>query len=139
MAFDPQDITSDFFTVATGNATLTAALGSGSSGVIHAQALANTRATDIVLPTPVFIALRPGTVPGTRYGTRSMFYTWHVYDTPDRGYWRINGVLPLLESAYSAEAISMCYTDVVSIGSEILDSALNLLVRSIQFVVKTRR
>ncbi len=140
MPLDPQTITSQFFAVATGNATLIAALGSASSAsVIHAQTLAKTRATDIVLPSPVFIALRMGAASGGRYDTRSLFYTWYVYDSPDNGFWRINGVLPLIEGAYSSEAIRLAYTDIVSIGTETLDSALDLLVRSIQFIVKIRK
>jgi hypothetical protein len=140
MALSAQTITSSFRSVATGNAALIASLGSATSAsIIHAQTLATTRATDIVLPTPVFIAFRSGAIPGARYDARSLFYTWYVYDTPDQGFWRINGVLPLLEAAYPRTAISMCETDVVSIGAETLDSALDLLVRSIQFIVKTRR
>ncbi len=140
ITLDPQSITSSFYTVATGNAALVAALASGTSGIIHAQALAASRANDIVLPTPVFIALRGGAIAGARQDVRNLFFTWYIYDTPDRGFWRINGVIPLIESAYPKDsAIPYSYTDVVSIGSETLDSALNLLVRSIQFIVKIRR
>ena len=138
MALNPQTITSSFFSVPSGVSAITSALGSGSSGVIHAKELADTRATDLVLPTPVFIALRPGAISGAKYDARSLFYTWYVYDNPEQGFWRINGLLPLIESAYSTDVISRCYTDVVSIGAETQDSALNLLVRSIQFIVKTR-
>lgn len=140
MPVPPQTITSSFYSVATSNATLVAALGSATTAsIIHAQALATTRATDIVLPTPIFIALRGGAISGARLDTRSLFYTWYVYDAPEKGFWGINGVLPLIEGAYPRDAIAYCYTDVVSIGPETLDTALNLLVRSIQFIVKTRR
>jgi hypothetical protein len=118
-----------------------AALGAGASGVIHAKELSETRATDIVLPARPFIALRPGAIPTTDRVIEQPQFTWFVYDDPDRGYYRINALLPLIAAAYTGEsATPLQLTASAGIGlvtvdspsAETQDTQLNLFVRFVR-------
>ncbi len=117
------------------------ALGNGASSVIHAKELSETRATDIVLPTRPFIALRPGTIPTTDRTIEQPQYTWFVYDDPDRGYYRINTLLPLIATAYIGDsATPIQLTASASVGlvtvdspsQETQDDKLNLFMRFVR-------
>jgi hypothetical protein len=100
-----------------------AALGNGASSVIHAKELADTRATDLVLPARPFVALRPGAIPTTDRVIEQPQFTWFVYDDPDRGYYRINALLPLIANAYLGDsATPIQLTTSASVGLVTVDS-----------------
>ena len=117
------------------------ALGNGASSVIHAKELSETRATDIVLPTRPFIALRPGAIPTTDRTIEQPQFTWFVYDDPDRGYYRINALLPLIATAYTGDNVTRIQlTTSAGIGlvtvdspsQETQDDKLNLFMRFVR-------
>lgn len=123
------------FSDSAGSATR-AALGNGASSVIHAKELSERRANDIILPTPAFVALRPGPVPTSDRLVQNPTFRWYLYDDPARGYYRINALLPLIATAYDFEASPLSITSgavgLVEIGNpsaEIQDEKLGLFVR----------
>lgn len=137
MPLDPQVLTAAFYAVLetdAAGAAVRAALAAGATSIVPARQLNRDS-----LPAAPFLALRPGVINGARYQVRSAFFTWWVYDDPIQEYWRINGILPLIEAAYPKEALPFYSTELVSIGQEIPDESLNRLTRSIQWVVRTRR
>ncbi len=130
-----QTITAAFFAVlksGSAGATVRAALGDGATSVITAEDLKKT------LPAAPFVALRSGPIVGARYDRRQLFFAWWVYDDEQARWAGINAVVSLIEAAYATDAIAQSHTDIVSIGQEIIDSALNRPARSLQYIVATR-
>jgi len=139
LTFDVNALTASIynrlFSDSAGSATR-AALGNGASSVIHTKELSETRATDIVLPTPAFVALRPGPAPTSDRLIQNPTFRWYIYDDPARGYYRINALLPLIATAYDFETNPLSLTSgaigLVEIGNpsaEIQDEKLGLFVR----------
>lgn len=114
-------------------AVVRVALGDGANSVIHAQQLSLGS-----LPATPFLALRAGPVAGRSYDMRIPTWTWWLYDDPSAYYWRINGLVPLIEAAYPRGSIAFGAIEVANIGGETVDDALNLLVRTVQLAFYTR-
>lgn len=115
-------------------AAVRAVLGDGASAVLWAADL------KLALPRPPFIALAIGPVTGRRLDVRQHTLTWYVYDEPPRRWSRIDAIIPLIETAYPADAITFGDTNIVSISQAFTDAALGSRpARSIQFVYTTRR
>jgi hypothetical protein len=139
MPLDPADITESFFAVLKSDAA-----GSAVRDILGAQAASVIMADDLkkeLLPKAPFIALRPGPITGQRYGVRTCFFTWWVYDEALLRFTRINAVLPLIEAAYTARIIPYGRTDLAGgISQEIpRDRALERPTRSITLTYTTRR
>jgi hypothetical protein len=121
-------------TDSTGAAVRTALVGDGASAVIWAADL------KIALPRSPFVALAIGPVVGKRQDVRQHVLTWFVYDDAPRRWSRIDAIIPLIETAYPADAITFGDTNIVSISQPFTDAALGSRpARSIQFVYTTRR
>jgi hypothetical protein len=91
------------------------------------------------LPAFPFVAWREGVVSGERYAQRAVTGVWWAYDTPGRGYARINAIITAIEAAYPPLAISDGRVLVGPIGQATDDRSLGgLLTRPIQ-VRYTRR
>jgi len=111
-----------------------AALGNGANSVIPAEDLKAKPP-----PATPFLALRGGPVAGAGIEMRIPIWTWYLYDDVQAGYWRVNGLIPLIEQAYPPQAVPYGRIQVVAIGGETSDPALNgLLVRTVQLAYYTR-
>jgi hypothetical protein len=120
--------------VDSAGAAVRAVLGDLASGVIRAADL------KLTLPRPPFIALAVGPVTGKRLDVRQHVLTWFVYDDAPRRWSRIDTIIPLIETAYPADAITFGDTNIVSISQTFTDAALGSRpARSIQFAYTTRR
>lgn len=117
-----------------GGAVRAALVGAGADAVLWAADI------KLALPAAPFIALAIGPVPGHRQDVRQHTFTWYVYDDPPRRWARIAQIIPLIEAAYPADAITFGDTNVISISQTFTDAALGSRpARSIQFVYTTRR
>lgn len=121
-------------TDSAGAAVRAALVGDGAAAVIWAADL------KLTLPRPPFVALNVGPVVGKRQDVRQHTFTWFVYDDAPRRWSRIDAIIPLIEAAYPADAITFGDTNIVSISQPFTDFALGSRpARSIQFVYTTRR
>ena len=138
-ALNPQTANAAIFALlksGTVGASVRGALGSGASSVIPRQSLA-----DATLPAAPFVVGYAGAITGDRRQMRDVFYTWLIYDDPVRLWWRINGLLPLIEAAYTdnVHIIDTYRIHLASIGAEAMDEALNRPFRSVLLQIRTRR
>ena len=116
-----------------------AALGAGADSVIHAEELKKyAPPQNAPAPPRPLIAFRAGVVAGLSYDMRPLTFTWWVYDAPGGGYWRINGLLPLIERAYPRDSIAFAHVAVTNIGQETTDPVLGWNVRPLQLTLTTR-
>jgi hypothetical protein len=116
-------------------ATLRAALGAGANSIVHADTL-----TLNTLPARPLVAFRGGAVAGESMQMRVPTWRWWIYDDLEHLYWRINGVLPLIEAAYP-QFLSAVFgrVFVTDIGPERPDPGLgNMPCRWVQFAFSTR-
>ena len=119
-------------------ATVRALLGATSGSIIHARQL-----TKDALPTRPFLALRARPIPTIRDVIHAPAYTWWIYDDPDQGYYRINGLLLPLARAYDAKRLAavgcpISRVEVGEVGDETNDPALGgLLLRTINVIIYT--
>ncbi len=114
-------------------ASVRAALGAGATSIIHADQLA-------IEPRPArpLLAGRGGQLTGQSGEMRQLWWRWWVYDDPTQMYWRINGLLPLIEQAYPLHALPHGEIRVGIVTDERPDTTLKLLTRSIQLIYTTR-
>ena len=110
-----------------------AALGAGATSIIHAKDLNKD-----ALPARLFLALRGGTLGGQSGQMRPFRIHWFIYDDPAEGYWRINGLVPLIEQVYTEFCIPHGRVVVGPVGDEFHDEKLDLFTRSIQLTYTTR-
>lgn len=110
-----------------------AVLGAGASSIIHAKDLDKES-----LPARPFMALRGGTLGGQSGQMRPFVIRWWVYDDPGQGYWRINGLVPLIEQVYTEFCIPHGRVVVGPVGDEWPDLELDQFTRSIQLTYTTR-
>lgn len=133
---DIQLVTSQFWSRLVSDAagaSVRAALGAGATSIIHADQLA-------VEPRPArpLLALRGGSLTGQSSQMRPLTWRWWIYDDPGQMYWRINGLVPLIEQAYPRLCIPHGEITVGIVSDERPDTTLGLLMRSIQFIYTTR-
>src|SRR5690242_3499275 len=98
MTVDLHVITATFYNVvktSNAGASVRAALGAGASSVIPKKDLALAS-----LPVRPFGAFDEGELTGTQLDVRSLFFTWWWYDDPAQGFYRLNTIIPLVETAY---------------------------------------
>jgi hypothetical protein len=106
-----------------------ALLGASATSVIHVKDM------DKPLPATPFVAMRPGPVPYADRIVLKPSYRWFIYDDPNQGYYRINQIAALLDTAYTttvpqfttANAVGLIETG--NLSAEIKDDTLNLFVR----------
>lgn len=111
------------------------ALGDGASSVVDRSKLPSP------LPTPPFVVLWWNSQPsgGARNRGVKVFYpSWAIYDSADKGYYRIEALEALIQAAYPEDAIKMCFTDFLPVR-DLIDMKLNALpARSMAFQIRTR-
>lgn len=139
LTLDIQTLTADFFAVLktdSAGTSVRAALGDGANSVVPATDLAKTP-----LPAAPFLVLRGGPASGDRRLMRDAFFTWYLYDDAQQRWRRINGLLPLIEAAYTNDprVIPWHVIHIGSFSSEVTDAALARPTRSMAFQVRTRR
>lgn len=138
-ALDPQAAIASIFSVLktdSAGTSVRGALGAGATSVIPRQTLA-----DATLPASPFVVGTGGAITGDRRQMRDLFYTWLIYDDPTYLWRRINGIVKLIEAAYTdnPRLIDTYVIHLASIGAEQTDEALNRPFRSVLLQVRTRR
>ncbi len=138
MAVDIQTVTSQIWARLASDldaraAAVRAALGAGAASIIHAEQLVQEPR-----PARPFLAFRGGSLTGESLQMRPFSCRWFLYDDPGQGYWRINGLAPLIEVAYTPLCIPHGRIVVALVTDERPDTTLNLLMRSVQLIY-TRR
>lgn len=110
---------------AAAGAAVRAALGAGAASIIHAEQLNKE-----TLPARPLLALRGGAMPGQSGDIRIPTWRWWIYDEPAQGYYRINGLVPLIEQAYPFYCIPFGKILVSGVSEEYpIDPTLGLLAR----------
>jgi hypothetical protein len=112
------------------------ALGAWPDSVISADDLGGD------LPARPFLALREGAVQRIDRIIDQPLYTWWIYDDPQHGYWRINGLAPLIAQAYDARKLwlpsgaGIGLVEVGDLSAPRTDTALGLVCKSIRVAVR---
>lgn len=138
MTIDPQSITTAIFSqlqTAGAGVTVRAVLGAGADSVIAADRLALMPPQIPALP---LVAWRGGAITGETKEMRIVLGAWWVYDALIQGYRRINGLIPLIATAYPFDAVPYGRILVARIGDETTDRALNLVCRQVQLAYYRR-
>lgn len=123
----------DQLAVAAAGSAVRAALGDGASSIMHAE-----RLNAATLPGRPLLALRGGAMPGQSGEMRIPVWRWWVYDDPDRRYYRINGLIPLIEQAYPFYCMPFGKVAISGVSEEYpVDPSLGLLARVIALAFYT--
>ncbi len=123
----------DQLAVAAAGAAVRAALGAGAASVVHAEQLKQPP-----LPATPFLALRGGAMPGQSGDMRIPVWRWWIYDDPQQGHYRINGIAPLVEQAYPFYCIPFGKVVVSGVSEEYpIDPSLGLLARVVTLAFYT--
>ena len=138
MSRSTQQIKADFFAVLKSDragATVRAALGDGATSVIPKEDL------DRPLPATPFLVFQWIGQPsgGARNrGVNTFYPIWWLYDDIAHRYYRLEALIPLIETAYPEDAITGCYTDFLPVRELPDRGLLNMPAKSMAFLIKTR-
>jgi len=144
--FDLQSFTSQVYARLKSDAagvSVRAALGAAATSIVHAEELKTyvkkNGVSTVNAPLRPLLAFRSGPVAGNSYDMRIPLYTWWIYDDPEEGYWRINGVQRLIEQAYYPPfCIPFAHITTANIGQETTDPVLGWAVRTLQLALTAR-
>lgn len=118
---------------AAAGAAVRALLGVDGTAGAAASVIPSHRLDAARLPSLPFVVWREGAVGGDSYQQRTASGVWWVYDTPGRGYARINAIITTIEAAYAPLSIPFGRVVVGPIGQATDDRSLGgLLARPIQ-------
>jgi hypothetical protein len=77
-------------------------------------------------------------MPGQSGEMRIPVWRWWVYDEPEQGYWRINGLVRLIEQAYPFYCIPSGRIVVSGVSEEYpIDASLGLIARVVVLAFST--